>query len=438
MVRSTRRSRARRWLVGTVALATLLAASLVGGSTASAGHSSDMVLDWNGYAVAALSNPPTATPPGAGQPPTVAILHMAMVQGAIYDAVNAIDRRYESFLRHVPKAPRWASKPAATATAAHHVLVGLAPALSDPVKADLDAKYAASLAEIKDGRAKRAGVRIGAAVAALMLKKRADDGRYVPFAFTTGTAPGQWRPDLPSFVNDPFAWVANVRPFTLKRTSQFRTKGPYALTSAEYAAEFNEVKALGALNGSTRTEAQTILANFHTTNPLVMYHRGFRELAAERGMSVARQARLFAMLSVSAADAMIGCWDDKEHWGFWRPITAIRGAADDGNPATEPQADWLPLAATPPYPDHPSGYNCFTGATMQAAREYFRTDKVDLDLTNAAMGMTITYHRFSAVWKDTIEARMLNGLHFRNPDVQGAWLGRSVAKWVARHHFERD
>jgi hypothetical protein len=143
------------------------------------------------------------------------------------------------------------------------------------------------------------------------------------------------------------------------------------------------------------------------------------------------------MSSMSSADAAIGCWDDKAHYSFWRPITAIREAAADGNEATEPQADWLPLFDSPPYPDHPSGYNCFAAAMMQAARNFFRTDTVTFDLTSSLTGTTRTYTRFSAVLVDTIEGRLCNGFHFRTPDVHGALLGQNVANWVTGNFFKR-
>ena len=273
-----------------------------------------------------------------------------------------------------------------------------------------------------------------------MLSDRSDDHRYVPYFFTPGSDDGEWRPALPAFAFDQFAWVSNVRPFTMLSTSQFRTAGPYALTSAEYAADYNEVKAVGGAPGTpglTRTAAQTQLGLFYMANPLPMMNGGLRDVAGQRGLSLAASARLFGMTSLASADALIGCWDDKDHWSFWRPITAIRDL-DDGNPATAPLDTWLPLiAATAPYPDHPSGYNCYAGAMMHTAAIYFRTERVGISLTGSGTGAstTRTYRRFTDVLKDTIDARIYLGLHFRNPDVQGAWLGKKVAQWSAKHYF---
>ena len=345
MSRSMQRPRLVRWATAFGVIVLIAATCLVPVASVSATAAGDVVLEWNRNAVAALSNAPSATPPGAGQTPPVASIHLAMVQGAVYDAVNAIDRGHKPYIHGLPNAPKTASRPAAAATAAHHVLVGLKPPLPDAVLADLNAKYAATLAGILDGKAKTDGIKAGEAAAKAMLAKRAHDGRYGTFTFTAGTKPGQWRPELPSFVSDPFAWVAKVKPFTLKRASQFRTAGPLPMTSQQYISEFNEVKAFGAADGSARTDLQTETARFFTANPLVMMNKTLRDVAHEQNLTAAGAARLFALSSMSGADALINCWDDKAHYSFWRPITAIREAANDGNPSTEPQAtgcrSWL-------------------------------------------------------------------------------------------------
>jgi hypothetical protein len=195
------------------------------------------------------------------------------------------------------------------------------------------------------------------------------------------------------------------------------------------------VKALGAATGSSRTDAQTELARFVTTNPAVMLNQGLRGLATARNLSIAEAARLFAMTSTSASDALIACWEDKEYWSFWRPITAIRLADTDGNRATEKQEDWLPFFNTPPYPDHPSGYNCVTAGMMYAARAFVGTDRVAFSLSSPVTGATRQYTRLTDVVDDTIDGRIYTGFHFRTSDVQGAWIGKKVAQWVARHEF---
>jgi hypothetical protein len=429
-------------ITGVVVL--VLGAALLGGgqSTAQAGPPDDAVLDWNLYAVQALINGPTATPAGAGQPPPVSVLHLGMVQGAVYDAVNMIDGRHEPYLDGLPPAPASASKVAAVATAAHDVLVGVnvVPPLSQAIVDRLDDLHEASIAAatVQDGStAVTAGIAAGAAAADAMLAERASDGRYGSFHFSVGSGIGEWRTTPPGFVNDPNAWVARVDPFAMKSTSQFRTPGPKTIGSGAYRKEYDEVKNLGG-NGTTtptnRTPEQTAVAQFFVANPVEMFNRTFRGLATSEALTMAEQARLFALLNLSGADAAIACWDDKAYWSFWRPLTAIR--SDDGDPATDADPAWTSLIANPPYPDHPSGYNCQSGAFMHAAKAFFDR-KIAFGLTaNLASGpVTRTYERFTDVIDDTIDARIWLGIHFRSADVDGAWIGKRAANWLAENYL---
>jgi hypothetical protein len=418
-------------------------AGLIPVASVAAAEPTDMVLTWNLNAINAIGNSPTAATPGLGQPPPLAPIHLAMVHGAIYDAVNAIDGGHEPYLDGLPSAPDSASKAAAIATAAHDVLVALPPG-SAAVTASVDALYASSLAEIDAGLDKDAGIAIGHAAAAAMIADRVGDGRFGSHMFAVGTDPGEWRP-VPPLNANVFGWVARVDPFTMESTGQFRTEGPLDMASPEYAAEYNEVKALGAQVGSSRTDAQTLLAGFVSANPVPYMNRGLREIAVARGLSTSEQALLFVKTSMASADALIGCSDDKDYWNVWRPQTAIREADHDGNPATSSQADWLSLFPTPGYPDHPSGYNCYTGGFWHSARLFFGTDKMAFQLTSPGVpppsvpsipGSTRSYLRFTDVIDDTINGRILNGFHFRTPDVQGAWIGKKVAQWVNKHYFE--
>ena len=222
---------------------------------------------------------------------------------------------------------------------------------------------ASRVGRIPDGPAKVDGIATGAAAAAILLTDRSGDGRFSSnFSFHPENKAGEWRPELPSNASDPFAWLSNVRPFTLLDTGQFRTKGPDDLKSRKYAIDYEEVRTMGALNGSNRTPEQTAEAMFFAGNPQIMMNQAFREVAAARGLSTAENARLFGMTALSAGDAFIGCWDDKDHWSFWRPITAIREAANDGNKWTQPQpgGGWLPLLATP-VPRSPIGLQLLRG-----------------------------------------------------------------------------
>jgi hypothetical protein len=412
-------------------------------SAAQSPPSADTVREWNLHASDALINAPNAPIPGAGQTPHVSQLHLAMVQGAVYDAVNSIDGGHQPYLAGLPPAPQSASQEAAVATAAHDVLVGLGDGLVPPLPQvvidRLDALYADELAGIPEGAAKADGVAAGGAAAAAMLAARTNDGRYGPFRFTSvePTVAGRWQTTPPAFVNDPFAWVAEVKPFVIESPSQFRTKGPHALTTDAYTREYNEVKELGTV-GSPRTAEQEAVARFYTVSLVELFNRTFRDIAEDRALTLADEARLFAMLNLASADAVINCWDEKAHWSNWRPITAIREGANDGNPSTVGDPGWTPLIATPPYPEHASGYNCGTSAFMHTAKAFFGAKKVAFTVarTPDASAVKRSYEQFTDVVDDTIDARVYQGIHFRAADVQGAEIGKDVAHWLDKHYFK--
>jgi hypothetical protein len=426
------RSRPRRWLSRTLAIVVIVGSMLIPTATATAAEPTDMVLEWNLNAVNVILGLPAATPPGLGHNPPLAGVDLAIVQAAVYDAVNSIDGGHEPFLGRI-NAPAGASEAAAVATAAHHVLGGLLASTPAGVTANLDSLYATSLAKIPDGQAKTDGITVGVAAAAAMLANRAGDGRTGTRTFVVGTQPGEWRPVPPLNLNV-FSFAGDIRPFALKRSDQLRVEGPPDLGSAQYAREFNEVKRLGAQTGDRRTDAQDALANFIVGNPFPMVNKAFREIAVARGLSTAQQARLFGMSSVASGDAFISCWNNKNRYSFWRPQTAIQLAATDGNPATTADPNWMSLFPTPGYPDMPSGYNCYTAAMMASARAFFHTDFVSFDLTSGTL--TRHYHRFSGFIRDSIDGRILTGFHFRSADVQGAWVGKKAAQWVAKRFFE--
>jgi hypothetical protein len=426
-------------------LATLLAIALIGASLGAAGPVTagtpgTSVLDWNRHANEAIFNQPTAAIPGAGQTPPVGGIHLAMVQIAVYDAINAIDGGHAAYLSDLPGAPGTASLAAAAAVAAHHVLVGLgtvgnAPSLPAVVVTRLDTLLGAALGAVPEGDAKAAGITIGAAAAAAILADRATDGRGGPFRFTPGTLPGQWRPT--SGLNDPFAWVKDVRPFTLRSGTQCMAEGPPALDSAEYAAEYEEVRLYGSAGSTVRSGDQLATGLYLTENPFTLYNRSARELAGPAGfdLSAAEAARMLVMANVGSADAAIACWNNKAASSNWRPITAIALAADDGNPATTAEPGWTSVVPAPPYPDNTSGYNCATGGFMYALRAYFGTDHVSFDLINANL-VHRPYARFTDVLRDTIDARVWIGLHFRFADEQGAWVGKKAGQWASSRFFE--
>jgi hypothetical protein len=274
----------------------------------------DAVTDWNLIA----SNAIVAT---AGQPPPVSVLSFAMVQGAVYDAVNAIDRGHRPYLVQ-PKTNPTDSKEAAAATAAFRVLVGfpdllgLFPAQLPTLQPLYDA-YIAGVPDNPPG-SRAAGIAIGETTATAMLEARQDDGRFGPSPQLYPPAPGIWRPTPPNFANDPAPWVGNVRPFLVPSAEMLRTDGPNALTSTAYAEDFNEIKELGSLPSITRTPDQTDAAIFWQDHAIALWNRIFRTLATSQGLDIVESARLFAMENLAAADSQIGCWNDNYYWQFGR------------------------------------------------------------------------------------------------------------------------
>jgi hypothetical protein len=421
--------RAVRPFAGLLALLAALAVS--------APARADIVTEWNQIASDALQAGPAAG--GAGQG-AVSIAHLAMVHGAIYDAVNAIEGcRHEPYVA-APPARRWYSKEAAAATAAYGVLVNdLAPLGVPAARLPLiKAAYDASLAAIPDGQAKKGGIATGNAAAAMMIAARVNDGRFGAFRFTPGTLPGEWRPELPMHASDQGAWLKDVEPFVLRDPSRFRGRPPHDLTSRRYAREFAEVEEIGSNTSATRTPAQTDAAKFWgTANATQTWSTLLRVIAANQHGSVPDNARMFARVYTNAADALIVTWVDKARYSFWRPITAIREAAADGNPDTDPPAaEWLPLINTPPYPDQPSGLAALGGAAVATLQDFYGTDHAVFGATTTASPPeTQSFSAFSQAIDQIVDARVWSGIHFRFADDQGARIGRRVARYGNRNAF---
>jgi hypothetical protein len=408
------------------------------------------VTDWNLTAVNTLTTLPL---PAGGAPPASQI-SMGMVQGAVYDAVNAITPKHHRSYLLKRRFAATASKDAAVATAAYMVLsniVSTVPAsISFPTRASvlqsLASQYAASLSAIPDSPFKTQGVAAGNAAAAAMIAARQGDGRFGPSQWVPNSAPGHWQPLVNPTTGqpmlDPTPWVGGVKPFLLQSSSQFRTAGPLALGSAAYAAEFNEVKALGSINSTVRTTTQTYIARWWQSTPVASWNAVERDLIGREAVDIADSARLLAMANLSAADAGINCWNDKYYWDFWRPWNAIPRAAEDGNPATTAEAGWTALI-TAPYPEHPSGHNCNDGAHVGVLRMFFG-DVIDggYQITSASTFLTPsdprtrTFGSFSQALAELIEARIWAGLHYRTGDVQGQQLGRNVANYMAANYFQ--
>ncbi len=440
-------SRSTTWIV----VAAVLAAAAVGGLSAAArGQSAgNAVTDWNEIAVNTL----TGLPGPAGGAPPASQINMGMVQGAVYDAVNATTPKHHRAYLLKRRFAATASKDAAVATAAYTVLsniVSTVPAsISFPTKLSvldgLASRYAASLEAIPDSPFKAQGIAAGNAAAEAMIAARRDDGRFGPSQWVPNSAPGHWQPLVNPATGqpilDPTPWVGGVKPFLMQSSSQFRTAGPQALGSAAWATDFNEVKALGAANSSVRTPEQTYIARWWQSTVVASWNAVARDLVARNDLDVVDSARLFAMQNLAAADAAINCWNDKYYWDFWRPWNAIPRALEDGNPATEPDPSWTALI-TAPYPEHPSGHLCLDGAHLRVLRMFF-PDVIEggFEITSVSTFLlasdprTRTFSTFSQALAEITEARIWAGLHYRTADLQAEQLGRKVADYMAANYF---
>jgi hypothetical protein len=430
--------------------ALLLAAFVGPPASAQAQSAGNAVTRWNGIAVSTL----VALPVLAGGAPPVSQLLVGMVQGAVYDAVNATATKYHRPYLLNRRFEATASNEAAVATAAYTVLahiVSTAPAsvpfpAKESVLQSLASQHASALGAVPDSPSKVQGVAAGKAAAEAMIAAREGDGRFGPSQWVSNPAPGHWQPLADPATGqrllDPSPWVGLVKPFLLQSPSQFRSKGPLALDSAAYAAEFNEVKALGSGNSVVRTPQQTYVARWWQSNPVATWNTVARDLITRKNLDVVDSARLLAMQNLSGADAAINCWNDKYYWDFWRPWNAIVRAAEDGNPATAPDPNWTALIAAP-YPDHLSGHNCLDGAHVGVLRMFFG-DVIEggYEITSASPFLlpsdarARTFSSFTQPLDELIVARIWAGLHFRNADVQGQLLGQSIAEYAAANYFQ--
>jgi hypothetical protein len=385
----------------------------------------------------------------------------AYVHAAIYDAVNAIDKRYTVFAVSPTTFPDGASEPAAVAAAAATILKALFTASAQ--QAFVDAQYTAFVALIPAGEAKNRGIAVGTEIANAFLAQRnpgprqdlGQDGRNatcatdVRLCYTFGAGPGVYQL-TPGASSDPNVtpaaqWVGILKPFGVVSQSQFRADGPPNLTSAQWADDYNEVKLFGAATGSARTQEQTDIGWFYTDNPGAYGNRIIRQIAADQNLALADSARFFAQTYVTMADTFVNCWDSKRYYNFWRPVTAIRAGDTDGNDATEPDPSWLPLALTPNHQEYPSAHGCFTGAVINTVENFFGTKKVMLRFTACSVpghpctatsgGVTHTFQRTQDALKEIIDGRIYGGMHYRTSVVHGIVMSNKVAHWISKHYF---
>lgn len=386
-------------------------------SRSSSSISSAVVTDWNRITFRTFTERALPVP--------VQGLQAGFVGAAVFNAVNTIEGRYDPYLEQDPAA-RGASVEAATATAAYRVLVALGPDPSGALLAD----YRSWLARVPDAAARVAGVEVGEDAAAALLAARTDDGRNASITLVTTPGPGVWDPPPTGML---VPWLGFVTPMVLRNQTSIPLSGPDALTSEAYAVDFNEVKRMGAKAGSGRTVAQTQLALFFNSNAVLQYNEALRDRLTRHTATASEAARAFGLLNLSTADALITCWRAKFDVHSWRPMQAIQRADTDGNPATLAQGAWEPLVGNPPYSEYASGHACITGAFSQTMARLYGPNHLDSTMTSVVTNTSRHYDTAAALNRDSKNARIWLGLHFRKAMDDGNRIGRKAANFVADH-----
>jgi hypothetical protein len=387
----------------------------------------DAVLDWNAIAAQTIF--------AGGRPGPSVVLDLAVVQATVHDAVQAYDKKFEPYATEICGAS--GSLAAAVAKATRDILVNRFPAQAASVETAYVNYLAANGLAADDP-----GVSVGAAAAAEMIALRTGDGSFPnPSPVYVGeNVPGVWRPTPsllpgapPSLASMAIPWLGDVTPFVVLSGDQFSAPPPPPLGSGHYRTDYEEVKALGALVGSSRTPEQTQIAYFWAENFFAQLNRVVRSLAETHLDNSGDRARLFALVWLGGADSLINTWSGKLEYPTWRPITAIREGDFDGDPKTIGDVNWQPLINTPNYPDHSSGANALVSGMMKMFELYFGTDDITFTVTSTnpnANPNSRTYNSFTDAALDVVEARICQGIHTRSADLNGRHLGKTVARWV--------
>jgi hypothetical protein len=375
------------------------------------------------------------------------LAYVGYTQAAVYDAVIKIEGRYvpyDDFAAPPGVDLAGASPAAAAAAAAYTMLTSSFLALPAAAQAGLAAKYAGYLGALRGAGETGVddGVKLGEAAASGLIAHRAGD-RQESITFTPGPpTPGGWTfAPPPSLQSAMTPWLAVMKPFMLESPSQFRPDPPPRLSSRRWAKDFNEVKAYGAVNSTVRSPAQTAVAKFWTAQAVNQSNQAFQDVAMAHEMDLVDAARLLAMGNLVESDAGIACWDSKFHYLFWRPIMAIRNAAIDGNPATEPDASWSPLLTTPNHPEYPAAHTCLTGAEAEVYAAVLGTHHIGVTIHGSADGTTNnwaatqTFESADDLERQVADARVWAGLHYRGSTTAGLELAEDVARWALRRFF---
>jgi hypothetical protein len=392
---------------------------------AASGHE---VIKWNQIVLQILRIP-------GAQPLTIpGWRSLAMLHIAIFDAVNSIERSFTPYFIEV-SASQSASKEAAAAQAAHDVLVALYPGQQEM----LDAALAESLDSLPPGRALR-GIAVGQAVASAILDwRRADGWDATPPPYVLPPDPGLWQPTPPAFSPAAFTHYSDVVPFALTDSRQFSPAPPPPLTSAQYATDCNEVKAVGRVDSTSRTSDQTLVAHLWAavgtpTSFLAIYNHVAGDVALAFGIDLVQTARLFALLNVAIHDGLQTSFTSKFDYGLWRPVTAIPRADEDGNVFTEPDADWLPLLVTPPYPTYAGNAATIGAACATVLARFFGTNVIAFEAHwEGTPGWTRSYPTFWAIADEQARSRIYGGIHFPFDTTAGQEIGIKVGNYLIDH-----
>jgi hypothetical protein len=389
---------------------------------------SEAVLFWNAQATHSIIDL-------GAKSPTIAMVELAIVHTAIYDAVNAICDFPFTPYTVAPTVLDRALPEAAVAAATHDTLVAMYP---DQQEA-LDATYTEWLNHIKGHhRAKLNGIAAGQQTAAGILTLRANDGRYAGTPWNPPPpGPGVWEPTPPGYLPAATPWAREITPWTMESPSQFHVPPPPDLDSDLWVHDYNQVKAVGGAVSDVRTSKQADAARFYTDQPVLQWNRAWRAIAIDQGLSTLDASRFFAILSTAGSDSLIGCWESKFAYAFWRPVTAIR--VGGGNPNLDADPNWIGVVITPNHPEYPSAHACFSGGVTEALRTYFGTDafsfSIDSTVPNLMFAPVRDYTSFSEALTDIRNARIYGGMHYENSTLRGAELGQQVAAQLMHKFF---
>jgi hypothetical protein len=386
----------------------------------------DVVLDWNAIALATT----------AGQNPFGQARILAITQLAVFEAVNAVTRRYEPYLGTVV-APAGASANAAAIAAAHGVLRNYVPARA----AALDLARTTALAAIHEGSAKAGGIQTGEAAAAAMIKARFNDGAGTAAFHVPGSiVPGEWQltPSCSPAGGNFLHWQ-NVSPFGIEHAEDFRAEQPPALSSRRYTKDYNEVKSVGSRVSADRPQDRTDVAQFFAgSSPGYVFNMAARQVSAALGRSVSHNARTFALLNMAISDSFVASFGTKYHYTYWRPETAIRAGGADGNRKTEPDTTWEPLITAPCFPGYTSNHASGSYGGAEILRRIYGSSGHSITLSNPGLpGVVLHYRRLKDITADIDDARVYGGIHFRFDQEGGARLGRGVGAAVHAHNLRR-